>query len=337
MPAVRSAPAEANEIWLMGANGEQARRLLTAGSDTNFRSLTWQPDGKRLGYMRWRSTSTDDFQSSIETCDLSDTEPSTILADPDGNIADFSYLRDGRIVYSRIRDYQTETDLWQISSDKITGKPVGAPVRLTNWPRVNVRNLSATADGRHLTFLVSTIQTHIYIGELTADGVHLKTDPHPITHEDAIDYPTAWTSDSSAVLFTSDSNGSWGLYKQEVDKADRELLVGGTRPSPASVQMENGFYLPARMLRPQISLRLPRNIFGECQHQEERQRWHCPPFGAFGRFAAPGQCACGGSPVLTKSTLTSSHSILSTARDVSLRLLPLQKRTQILIFRRTVV
>jgi eukaryotic-like serine/threonine-protein kinase len=227
MPAVRSAPADSNEIWLMGANGEQARRLLTAASDTNFRSLVWQPDGKRLGYMRWRSTSTDDFQSSIETCGLHDTEPSTILADPDGNIADFSYLRDGRIVYSRVRDYQTETDLWQISSDKVTGKPLGTPVRLTNWPRVNLRNLSATADGRHLTFLVSTIQTHIYIGELTPDGAHLKTDPHPITHEDALDYPTAWTSDSSAVLFTSDSNGSWGLYKQKVDKADRELLVGG--------------------------------------------------------------------------------------------------------------
>jgi len=78
-----------------------------------------------------------------------------------------------------------------------------------------------------LTFLEATVQTQIYIGELAADGVHLKKDPHPITHEEAIDYPTAWTSDSGTVLFTSDSNGSWGLYKQRVDKESRELLVGG--------------------------------------------------------------------------------------------------------------
>jgi Tol biopolymer transport system component len=37
--------------------------------------------------------------------------------------------------------------------------------------------------------------------------------------------PTAWTSDSKAVIFSSDRNGHWGIYKQELNRDSAETLV----------------------------------------------------------------------------------------------------------------
>jgi Tol biopolymer transport system component len=39
--------------------------------------------------------------------------------------------------------------------------------------------------------------------------------------------PTAWTADGKSVIFTSDVDGSWDVYKQELNKEDPELLVSG--------------------------------------------------------------------------------------------------------------
>lgn len=49
--------------------------------------------------------------------------------------------------------------------------------------------------------------------------------------------PTAWTSDSKAVIFSSDRNGHWGIYKQELNRNSAETLVTsdaplGSRTSP---------------------------------------------------------------------------------------------------------
>ena len=49
--------------------------------------------------------------------------------------------------------------------------------------------------------------------------------------------PTDWTSDSKAVIFTSDRNGHWGIYKQELNRDSAETLVTsderlGGRTSP---------------------------------------------------------------------------------------------------------
>ena len=38
---------------------------------------------------------------------------------------------------------------------------------------------------------------------------------------------TAWTADSKAVLFVSDRNGTWKLFKQNIDETTAEVLVEG--------------------------------------------------------------------------------------------------------------
>jgi len=229
MPAIMSVSAPASEIWLMGANGEEPERLLAGDQDTAFLKLVWQPDGARLAYLR-SDTPSYLSRTSIQTVTLKDRQPKTILMDAQARLQDFCYLPAGRVIYSRSRTLliDTEADLWEIKSDRVTGQPLGAPVRLTSWPRINFNQLSATLDGSRLVLLEGTSQSQIYVGELVAGSTRLKTEPYRLTHGEATYWPTGWTSDGKEILFSSDLNGSWELYKQRLDKQDPELLVAGT-------------------------------------------------------------------------------------------------------------
>jgi hypothetical protein len=62
--------------------------------------------------------------------------------------------------------------------------------------------------------------------------------PRRLTNDDANNYPTAWTADSKAVLFISDRNGTWGIFKQGLSQDTAEPVPTGpqnvnvTRISP---------------------------------------------------------------------------------------------------------
>ena len=143
---------------------------------------------------------------------------------------DFCYLPGGKIVYSQARAnlINSDADLWQLRSDPVTGQSLSAPIRLTSWPRMNFNLLSATSDGTRLVFLEGMSQSQIYIAELSAGGTRLKTEPRRLTHGEATYWPTAWTSDSHAVLFSSNVSDTWEIYKQALDSDNPELLVSGT-------------------------------------------------------------------------------------------------------------
>lgn len=98
---------------------------------------------------------------------------------------------------------------------------------MITWPSSNLQLLSATADGSRLVFLKSSYQSQVYVGELEDGGTRLKLPPRVLTHGEAIHRPTGWTPDSKAVLFFSDLNGSWDIYKQALDKDEPELLISG--------------------------------------------------------------------------------------------------------------
>ena len=86
--------------------------------------------------------------------------------------------------------------------------------------------MSASADGKRLTFIRGTGQAQAYVGELPARGTRMNP-PRRLTNDEGNDLPIAWTPDSRAVLFQSDRSGGWGLFKQEMDEENAELLVAG--------------------------------------------------------------------------------------------------------------
>jgi Tol biopolymer transport system component len=49
--------------------------------------------------------------------------------------------------------------------------------------------------------------------------------PQPLTEQTALEYPTAWSSDSTQIVFASNRNGPWQLWKQRYGTDKPELLV----------------------------------------------------------------------------------------------------------------
>src|SRR3984893_4206965 len=224
------------EVWLMTKEGEQAQKLFAATEENSgFARVAWSPDGKRVGYIKFRELS-DKFEfstrhaipirrRSVETRDLTGGPPTVLLTNP--RLHDFYWLPDGRVVFSMGEGRLTALDdsnLWEVRVNAATGAPVGPPRRLTNWAGSNLDHLSATSDGKRLVFQKWSVHFNVHVGELQEGNTRL-TPPKKLTLSEALTFPSAWTSDSKAVIFSSDRNGHWGLYKQELNRDSTETLV----------------------------------------------------------------------------------------------------------------
>jgi len=212
------------EIWLMGANGENPRRLLSLGPGEKFEYVRWSPDGQRLAYMK-SSTAFD--QVSLESCDLEGRRTTVMLSNR--RLKDFAWLPDGRLVCVMLEPppNQYDMNLWELPADPRTGKASGQPRRLTNWAGVTLVDLSHSADGKRLAFTNRRDQSDVYVGELEAGGARLNK-VRRLTMDERIDWPGGWTQDSKSILFYSDRNGELNLFKQGVNDATAEVVAAGS-------------------------------------------------------------------------------------------------------------
>jgi Tol biopolymer transport system component len=218
---------DSRTIWLIGAQGENPRKLVTASEGEKFEYAMWSPDGRRVAYVRSQQMA-DKVKTSIETRDLKGGLPTVIV--PDSAIFSnwITWLANGNIVYTmreqeigRLRD-----SLWGVRVDTRTGQPVSMPRRITDWADGRLTDFNGTADGKQLALTKLSRQTDVFIGELEAGGPPLKN-PHRLTLEESDDFPSAWMPDSKAVLFWSNRNATWGIYKQELDQTTAQTIVTG--------------------------------------------------------------------------------------------------------------
>lgn len=85
-------------------------------------------------------------------------------------------------------------------------------------------------------------QVHVDVGELEAGGRRLKN-PHRLTLEISSDSPSRWMPDGKAVLFGSNRNGMWGIYKQGLDQATAQQVVTGPDYKGWPVVSPNGSWI----------------------------------------------------------------------------------------------
>lgn len=62
--------------------------------------------------------------------------------------------------------------------------------------------------------------------DLQANGIRLST-PRLLTLDERQDFPYEWMPDGRAVLFTSDRDGPYHIFRQGVDQGAPDLVVGG--------------------------------------------------------------------------------------------------------------
>jgi serine/threonine protein kinase len=220
------ASATPREIWVMDSQANNRHKVLALPENEYFtyNEARWSPDGKRLAYHRVRRTAQGD-QESIETCDLKGEDRTPVVSEPD--LGSFWWLPDRRIVYLRQESLNSnDVNLWQIGIDG-QARPTGKPKRITHLAGAYVFSLSASADGKRLVFAkVEGVRAQVYLGELAKGGTRMSP-PRRLTYDEAYDSVAAWTADSKAVLFMSDRNGTWGIYKQGISQETAEPVVTG--------------------------------------------------------------------------------------------------------------
>ncbi|MCI0402157.1 MAG: hypothetical protein L0212_01360 [Acidobacteria bacterium] len=213
------------ELWLMGADGQEARRLKAGLDSERFLQLQWLPQGGRIALLKSQSENIPAEKAVIETLDPDNGTSQLILTDP--KLRSFCWLPDGRLVYSREEPApnSSDTNLWFIPVDQSTGKPSGEARRITSWVGFSFSDLSVTADGKRLVFVKAGAQSDVYVGTLLNPRQFVKIER--LTLDERNDWPGAWLPDSSSLLFSSDRNGGWDLFKQGKDNAVAEdFLVG---------------------------------------------------------------------------------------------------------------
>ena len=228
------------EMWIMQSNGEQPRQLLGKARNM-FGTPAWSPDGKRIVYVAGIYVPEEfEMSTSIRLFDLQNDREETIFeagsrqsiminGEVDSNAhlgPGLAWTKDNHLIfaYSEPPPNQGDSNIWSAPLDS-RGHFAGKATRLTATPD-DVASLNMSADGRRIAYAKFSMNPDVYITELNSAGTRLSP-LQQLTLDDRKDYPFSWTPDSKQVLFVSDRDGAFHLFKQQIDQTVPELLVAG--------------------------------------------------------------------------------------------------------------
>jgi DNA-binding winged helix-turn-helix (wHTH) protein/Tol biopolymer transport system component len=230
-------PKLAEELWVVAANGENPRRLVATQMCT-LGEPAWSPDGRRIAYVmgsyapeQWQA------ESSVVLFDLDSGQQETIFSTASSQAPIYADMElgpglvwtpDNHLVYSlsEAPPNQSDSNVWSIPLDS-HGRVVGTAQRLTATPD-EVSALSASADSKRIAYTKNSLSPVIYVAETDSGGKRLGP-LRRLTLDNWRNYPFSWTPDSKAVLVASDRDGTYHIFKQQIDRTvSEELLVGGS-------------------------------------------------------------------------------------------------------------
>ena len=277
----------AGEIWQMGANGEDASRIVPGVKGYSVGRVAWSPDGNRVATLR---THRGHDEALIESWELRGGSAGVILSDP--RLRNFCWAPDGHILFARLETpTEASANIWEIDIDPSTMRPSREPRRLTNWAGFTLLDLSSTADGKRIAFVRKSDQSDVYVGDLEANGFRLNS-TRRLTLDDRMDWPAGWLRDGKTVLFFSNRSGHFDIFRQSVnDRVPTEVIASSDEKRAPQLSPDGSWILylswpttngslpsaPGHMMRIPASGGPPESVFEVKGYpgsaQVPRERW----------------------------------------------------------------
>jgi Tol biopolymer transport system component len=227
-----------DDLWLMRSNGDEPQRFMSIENGYDVRGPKWSPDGRRLLYLKNRLGGT---ESSIEARPIAGGSTDVLYSGT--GLLDFWWTSDGRLIYSQaVPSEQATYDLWELPMNITTARRTGEPRRLTRWVGYSPGFVSVSADGKRIITTKGYTQSDVYVAELEANAARLKGE-RPITSDTRSDWPTGWTKDGKTILFFSDRNGSFDIFRQMLSAPAAEPIVSSRGDARAPQISPDGQWL----------------------------------------------------------------------------------------------
>ena len=219
------------DVWMMGAGGENAHRIVAGNQDDTFWQVGWSPDSRRVVVGK-TSGAAGELSSVLESRNRDGGAPAVLMSSPRlfqnwRGVLPFAWLRNGGLVFAMREPEPNEatSNLWRVDIAERNGVPhPSQPRRLTQLGSDDVRDLRATADGGRLSFLRERHQMDVYVAPFDA-ALRRVGDARRLTFDDRDDQPGGWTPDGTQMVFQSWRAGSIDIFRQRVDAIPAEPLV----------------------------------------------------------------------------------------------------------------
>jgi Tol biopolymer transport system component len=164
---------------------------------------------------------------ALESVDIRTAKPVFLQRSPQLMPA-LSWAADGRLLYAYRDDPAGERDdssVWCMRVSEKSGRAEQSAQQLTRGEG-RIAGLNATADGKRLVLWRANTQPQVFLAEMDTATHQLKP-PRRLTLDDSGNVASAWSADSRSILFVSNRNGTWKLFRQRIDQVTPEVLVEG--------------------------------------------------------------------------------------------------------------